>query len=121
MAEVAVARLRWEGFNVVGVQVIDPIPRTQIVDLTTTDKGSPLWLLTRLYAREPQDVISEPTEGSPIDFRVLLGADYNSCVSTTSIHYVPAPTPTPTPIPTPGPEVVPPRWRCRGDATISAP
>ncbi|MGD1993741.1 MAG: LCP family protein [Anaerolineae bacterium] len=103
MAEVAVARLRWEGFNVVGVQVIDPIPRTQIVDLTTTDKGSPLWLLTRLYAREPQDVISEPTEGSPIDFRVLLGADYNSCVSTTSIHYVPAPTPTPTPIPTPGP------------------
>ncbi len=99
MAEVAVARLRWEGFDVVGVQVIDPIPRTQIVDLTTTNKGSPLWLLRRLYAREPEDVISEPTEGSPIDFRILLGADYNSCVSTTSIHYVPAPTPTPTPGP----------------------
>jgi LCP family protein required for cell wall assembly len=101
MAEVAVARLAWEGFAVVDFQTVGPIARTQIVDLTTTDKGSPLWLLTRLYARGVGDVVSQPIEGAAADFRILLGADYNSCVSTQAIHYVPAPTPTPTPPPTP--------------------
>lgn len=99
MAEVAVARLRWEGFAVVSVETVDPLPRTQIVDFTPTDKGSPLWLLTRLYGREASDVTSEPTEGSPVDIRIILGTDYNSCVSMYAIHYVPTPLSTPTPIP----------------------
>jgi hypothetical protein len=103
MAQVAVERLRWEGFHVVAVETVDPVPRTQIVDFTTSDKGSPLWLLRRLYERQPEDVIQEPTEGSPVDLRITLGADYNPCVSRYAIQYVPAPTPTPSPEPTPTP------------------
>jgi len=100
MAAVAAERLRWEGFEVVEVHSADQVyPRTQIVDLTTTSKGSPLWLLTRLYRRSDSDVIRQPTEGSPVDFRILLGADYNPCISTSAIQYVPPPTPTPTPTP----------------------
>jgi LCP family protein required for cell wall assembly len=97
MLEVAVARLAWEGFEVVGAQTVAPVPRTQIVDFTTTDKGSPLWLLTRLYDRRSGDIVTQPTEGAPAEFRIILGADYNSCVSMYAIRYSPVPTPTPTP------------------------
>lgn len=97
MADVAAARLAWEGFEVVGVQTVDYAPRTQIVDFTTTGKGSPLWLLTRLYGRQAEDIVTEPTEGAPAEFRVILGGDYNSCVSMYAIHYSEVPTPTPTP------------------------
>ncbi|HEY76826.1 MAG TPA: LCP family protein, partial [Thermoflexia bacterium] len=104
MLDVAVERLRWEGFDVVSATTVDTVyPRTQIVDFTTTSKGSPLWLLMRLYRRENSDVVRQPTEGSPVDFRIILGADYDPCVSMYQIQYVPPPTPTPTPTPTPGP------------------
>ena len=97
-SQVAAERLRWEGFEVVEVASAGEIyPRTQIIDYTTTAKGSPLWLLMRLLRRNASDVVREPTEGRPADFRILLGADYDPCVSVTSIQYVPVPTPTPTP------------------------
>ena len=101
LGAVAAERLRWEGFEVVGLTAVDPVSDTQVLDLTTTDKGSPLWLLTRLYQLSSADIISQPTEGSPVDLRIILGADYNPCVPTGAIYYVPPPTPTPTP--TPGP------------------
>lgn len=102
LAEVAAERLRWEGFEVIGTSPAAQVyPYTQIVDFTTTSKGSPLWLLTRLYRRNAGDVIRQPTEGNPVDFRILLGADYDPCISTSAIQYVPAPTPTPTPTLTP--------------------
>jgi hypothetical protein len=100
MAAVAVERLLWEGFEVVATSPADGVyPRTHILDLTTTSKGSPLWLLMRLYARDEGDVIRQPTEGSVVDFRVVLGADYDSCVPTGTIWHVPTPTPAPTSVP----------------------
>ena len=57
-------------------------PRTQITDYTTTSKGSPLPDLIKIYNRRPEDVIAEPTEDRTIDFRVVLGADYDPCVAT---------------------------------------
>lgn len=100
LAAVAVERLRWEGFVVTGVTPAEQAyPRTQIVDLTTTTKGSPLWLISRLYRRSADDIVRQPTEGSSVDFRIILGSDYDPCVSTTGIQYVPAPTPTPNPAP----------------------
>jgi len=102
MSEVAAERLRWEGFEVVGTSASSQIyPRTQIVDFTTTSKGSPLPLLQRLYKRSADDVTSQPTEGGPVDFRVMLGADYDPCVSNVAVQYVPTPTSTPTPSPNP--------------------
>jgi LCP family protein required for cell wall assembly len=100
MAEVAAERLRWEGFAVVGVVAADEIyPRTQIVNYTTTGKGSPVWILTTLYSRGANDVFYEPTTERTADFRILLGVDYTSCVPVSRIQYVSAPTPTPTPAP----------------------
>lgn len=95
MAEVAAERLRWEGFVVTGITATEPVSRTRVVDFTTTAKGSPLWLLTRLYDLKNEDIQKQPQEGSPVDFRVILGANYNSCIRPGAIRYVPAPTPTP--------------------------
>jgi len=103
MAEVAAERLRWEGFVVTGITATEPVSRTRVVDFTTTPKGSPLWLLTRLYNLKAEDVEKQPGAGGELDFRVILGANYDSCVRPGAIQYVPAPTPTPTPTPTPGP------------------
>jgi hypothetical protein len=81
-------------------------PRTQIVDLTTSSKGSAIYQLMRLYGRTWDDVISQPTEGSVTDYRVILGADYDPCYSTKAI-WNPDPPPTPTPIPTLAPTAAP--------------
>jgi LCP family protein required for cell wall assembly len=103
LAEVAAERLRWEGFIVTAINPAGQVyERTRIVDFTTTTKGTPLWLLLRLYNRTAADVTNQPTEGAPFDFQVLLGADYNPCLRPSSIYYVPPPTPTPTPATTPG-------------------
>lgn len=101
MAEVAAERLRWEGFLVTGITATEPVSRTRVVDFTTTPKGSPLWLLTRLYKLKPEDVEKQPGASGEWDFRVILGANYDSCIRPGAIQYVPVPTPTPTP--TPGP------------------
>ena len=83
LAHVAAERLRWEGFEVVSVGPADgAYPRTQIVDFTTTAKGSPISRLMRLYKRKQDDVVAQPTDGSQIDFRVMLGSDYNPCDAT---------------------------------------
>jgi LCP family protein required for cell wall assembly len=82
LGHVAAERLRWEGFEVVSVERADGVyPRTQIVDFTITAKGSPISRLMRLYRRDDSDVISQPTEGSTVDFRVILSFDYDPCVA----------------------------------------
>jgi LCP family protein required for cell wall assembly len=107
LGHVAAERLRWEGFAVVGVAPAQGAPRTQIVDFTTTTKGSPLSRLMRLYKREASDVIYQPTEDRTVDFRVILGADYDPCIAArTYWHYndLPTPTPLPTIVPTATPQ-----------------
>jgi len=111
---VAAERLGWEGFEVVSVGPADgAYPRTQIVNLTTGAKGSALSRLMLLYQRDAADVISQPTEGSAVDFRVVLGADYDPCWATKIRWYsgesLPTPTPIPalTPTPSPAPTLVP--------------
>jgi LCP family protein required for cell wall assembly len=100
LGHVAAERLRWEGFEVVGVGPADgAYPRTQIVDFTTSSKGSPLPLLMRLYGRNYEDVISQPTEDRTADFRVILGSDYDPCIATKIHYWYPSSLPTPTPIP----------------------
>lgn len=96
---VAAERLRWEGFEVVSVERADgSYPRTQIVDFTTTAKGSAISRLMRLYRRNASDVISQPTESRAVDFRIILGSDYNPCIAA-NVHWYPASLPTPTSLP----------------------
>ena len=42
----------------------------------------------------PDQVISQPTEDSPIAFRLIVGSDFNSCKSPGSPVAFPTPTPT---------------------------
>ncbi len=95
--EVAAERLRIEDFNVVAVRDVEFQPQTQIVDFTTTSKGSPLPRLMRLYRLQPEAVVAQPQEERQVDFRVILGADYDPCVGTHTAHWRPTPTPAPTP------------------------
>jgi LCP family protein required for cell wall assembly len=81
--EVAAERLRWEGFEVVRVQRAgETLPHTQIVNFTTTADGWTLYRLARLYRRRGNDVVPQPTDQRDVDFRVLLGVDYDPCVAT---------------------------------------
>lgn len=93
---VAAYRLSLEGFTVTEITDVEGTPRTQVVDFTTTSKGSPLYKLLRLYKLDAGEVVSEPTEESPVDFRVTLGWDYDPCVGTVTARWRPTPTPTPT-------------------------
>lgn len=110
LGHVAAERLRWEGFEVVGIQSVEgPNARTQIWDFTTTSKGSPLPRLMNLYQRYAGDVIYQPIPDRAIDFRIILGDDYDSCLSAKSRwrsdddEPLPTATPLPTPVPTPVP------------------
>ena len=99
LGHVAAERLRWEGFEVVNVGPADgTYPRTQIVDFTTSSKGSAISRLISLYRRNAADVVSQPTQESTVDFRVVLGSDYDPCVATKTDGYVGS-LPTPTPLP----------------------
>jgi LCP family protein required for cell wall assembly len=99
LGHVAAERLRWEGFVVESVGPADgTYPRTQIVDFTTSSKGSAISRLMQLYKRNASDVISQPTEGSEVDFRVILGSDYDPCIATRTYWY-PGSLATPTPLP----------------------
>jgi hypothetical protein len=83
LGHVAAERLRWEGLEVVAVGPAEQrYARTQIIDYTTTSKGSPVPRLMKLYELKPEDVISEPAEVREIDLRVILGANYNPCTAT---------------------------------------
>ena len=68
--EVAAYRLRLEGFEVTTIENVEGVSRTAITDYTTTSKGSPLPKLLTLYRRQQSDVTAEPTEDSPVDFRI---------------------------------------------------
>jgi hypothetical protein len=97
---VAAERLRWEGFGVVNVGPADgTYPRTQIVDFTTSSKGSAIARLMRLYQRGASDITSQPTEDSAVDFRVILGSDYDPCIATKVYWHPSGSLPTPTPLP----------------------
>ena len=94
----AADRLTSQGFIVPSYSVADqPITRTMIINYQTTSKGSRLNQLLRVFNLKPDRVINQPTENSPIAFRLLIGPDFDSCKSPTSLVAFPQPTPTATP------------------------
>jgi hypothetical protein len=94
----ATDRLTSQGFIVPSYSVSDqPITRTQIINYQTTSKGSRLNQLLRVFNLKADRVINQPTDNSPIAFRLLIGPDFDSCKSPTALINFPTPTPTPTP------------------------
>lgn len=79
---VAADRLIWEGFAPMEVGVADQtsVEKTMIYDYTGSSKGSSLGELAALLNIHPDNVVIEPDPNRAVDFRVVLGTDYNSCV-----------------------------------------
>jgi hypothetical protein len=87
MESVAVERLAWEGFSVVSAVVSDTVEaQTQIVDYTTTPKGSPISRLSSIFNVRKTNVVEQPggADGAAVA-QIILGEDYNSCPSTSTI------------------------------------
>lgn len=57
---------------------------TTIIDYTTSPKGSPIASLKKDLHVADANIIAQPDENSPVQFRVILGADYNSCTYSSS-------------------------------------
>ena len=100
----AAERLRELGFKVVDVQDVSEVfTQTQIVDFTTTKKGSALPRLQRALNVRPENVSAQPSPGGP-SYRIIAGQDFEACyykTTPTNISYVPRPTPSATPNATP--------------------
>jgi hypothetical protein len=55
-------------------------PDTVIYDYTGSSKGSSLGELVELLNIAPNNIISQPDPNRTADYRIILGANYNSCV-----------------------------------------
>jgi LCP family protein required for cell wall assembly len=53
--------------------------RTQLIDFTTTAKGSAVPHLQEMFGIAPENVISSPDPNSPVQYRVVIGGDYQAC------------------------------------------
>jgi LCP family protein required for cell wall assembly len=78
---VAADRLAWEGFVPVamGPWKTQNVPATQIIDYSGRTKGSSLTDIMEALNIAPKNVTIQPDPNSEYDFRVILGAGYDSC------------------------------------------
>ncbi|MCC6188872.1 MAG: LCP family protein [Anaerolineales bacterium] len=89
----AADNLAWAGITpVLGDADHQAYVNTLIYDFTTSAKGSRLSELQALFHVKAEQVIAIPDPRSPYPYRVVLGADYNSC-ATSTFAVVPTPTP----------------------------
>ena len=85
MELLAAERMGVEGFDVVKISRSDTVkPRTQVIDLQVTPKGSPIAFLVNFFAIKPADVLTQPSSGATAQARLVLGEDYESCPNTSS-------------------------------------
>lgn len=83
MELVAAERLTWEGFLVVGTdKLAERYAETEIIDFTTTTKGSPITRLRSIFGISTDKVIGQADPSSPSAARIVLGEDYQSCPNT---------------------------------------
>jgi LCP family protein required for cell wall assembly len=79
---VAADRLVWEGFAPQAMGQADQTTYADsvIYDYTGTSKGSSLNQLVSLLNVKPENIKVEPDPNRTVDFKIILGASYNSCV-----------------------------------------
>jgi hypothetical protein len=53
---------------------------TMITDYTGSNKGSSLNELAALLNIRPENIVIAPDPNRTVDFKIILGAAYNSCV-----------------------------------------
>ena len=75
-------RLFREGFSAV---VVEPdrrdYPQTQLIDFTGTAKGSSVHYLQWMFNISPENVISAPDPNAGVQYRLVIGTDYQTCPS----------------------------------------
>jgi LCP family protein required for cell wall assembly len=78
--QLATDRLLREGF---GASVGEPDRRdyaqTQLIDYTTTAKGSSVSYLQWMFNISPDNIISAPDPNAGVQYRLVIGADYQTC------------------------------------------
>lgn len=98
---VAADRLGDLGFRIAEVRNVEErVARTQIVDFTTTKKGSALPLLQRTFNIKDDSIVEQPTADGP-RYRIIVGPDFNPCYYQTNAPVAPQPTPDPNAPPAP--------------------
>jgi LCP family protein required for cell wall assembly len=99
-ASLAADRLLWEGFQVVRVGQADRVDHEQTLlwELKEATKGSPVNWLARILRVDGANILPADTPGNEIDFRVIVGHDFQPCYRSYwyNIHAPPLPSPTPT-------------------------
>jgi LCP family protein required for cell wall assembly len=98
LAALAAETLANEGFApVVGAPSEGALyDTTVLIDFTTSPKGSPLKRLQSILHLEDASVVAQPDADSPVQFRLILGEDYNPCPRLDWMD-IPEATATPTP------------------------
>lgn len=83
MSSVAASRLREMGFNVVKTEEAGKVePKTQVIDYTTTDKGSALPRILRDLFVKAENVVKQP-KADGARYRIIAGRDFNPCYQKT--------------------------------------
>jgi LCP family protein required for cell wall assembly len=94
----AIETLQNEGFAVQPMRpAASPVAATTLIDYTTSAKGSALKRLQAILHIDDQHVIAQPDAGSPVQFQLVLGPDYNPCPRLDWNDPALSPTPSPAP------------------------
>jgi LCP family protein required for cell wall assembly len=78
--QLAADRLFREGFvATIGQADRRDYVHTQLIDFTSTSKGSAVPYLQWMFQVSPENVISAPDAGGGASYRLIVGADYQTC------------------------------------------
>jgi LCP family protein required for cell wall assembly len=78
--QLASDRLVRQGFPVfIGEPDRRDYVQTVLIDYTTTPKGSAVPYLQEMFGISSANVISMPSAGMPVQYRLIVGADYKTC------------------------------------------
>lgn len=81
-ATLAADNLEWSGFQPVSGQAdATTYEKTLLYDFTTSAKNSMRARLQKLFRIKEAQVIAQPDPSAPYPYRLVLGRDYNSCIT----------------------------------------
>jgi len=100
----AADNLAWEGLvPVLGQADRHDYAQSQVIFYGETFKGASVSSITKLFGVYQWQIVRQPDASSPVDYRVILGDDFDPCVHRVEgARYPPTATPTPVWTPPPG-------------------
>ncbi|MBN1976662.1 MAG: LCP family protein [Anaerolineae bacterium] len=80
--QLAADRLVRQGFPIfIGEADRRDYAQTVLIDFTTTHKGSAVPYLQEMFGIPAENIISTPNSDMPVQYRLIIGADYQTCRS----------------------------------------